>query len=419
MDDTRHFRSAWKEATLARLQRYVLVDTTAHPGKPSPSSPGQVELGRQLMGELADLGLAEIHQDVFGIVTATLPASARYESAPTIGWLAHLDTSPEASSANVKTRVFRSYDGSDISFPGAPGLTLTTATLPELASCIGHDLLFTDGTTLLGADDKSGIAAIMTAVEHLQRNPTIPHGRIRIAFTSDEEIGQGIKHLDIQSFGAVAAYTLDGGAAGEIASETFSADMAIVRITGRNAHPGTAEGRMVNAVKVIADVIEHLPMDQTPETTNTRGGFLHPYDLIGRVGDAELKIILRDFDTAKLGERAEHLRSLVAAAVGRRPGATGTVEIVRQYRNMADDLRAQPEIVTRLENAVRRAGLTPRFEPVRGGTDGSFLTERGLPCPNVFCGEHNAHAVTEWASVDDMADSVACLIELAREWAGA
>ncbi len=419
MDDTRQFRSTWKEATLARLQRYVRVDTTAQPGKPSPSSPGQIELGRQLMGELSDLGLADIHQDEYGIVTATLPASAQYESVPTIAWLAHLDTSPEASSANVKTRVFRSYDGSDISFPGAPGLTLTTATLPELASCVGHDLLFTDGTTLLGADDKSGISAIMTAVEHMQRNPTIPHGRIRLAFTSDEEIGQGIKHLDIQSFGAVAAYTLDGGAAGEIASETFSADMAIVRITGRNAHPGTAEGRMVNAVKVIADVVENLPIDQTPETTNMRGGFLHPYDLTGRVGDAELKIILRDFDTAKLTERAEHLRSLVDAAVRRRPGASGTVEIVRQYRNMADDLRAQPEIVARLENAVRRAGLTPRFEPVRGGTDGSFLTERGLPCPNVFCGEHNAHAVTEWASVDDMADSVACLIELAREWAGA
>ena len=418
MDDTRQLRSTWKEATLACLRRYVLVDTTAQPGMPSPSSPGQIELGRQLMSELTDLGLIDIHQDQFGIVTATLPASPAYASVPTIGWLAHLDTSPEASSANVKTRVIRGYDGSEISFPGAPGIILTADTLPELAACIGHDLVFTDGSTLLGADDKSGIAAIMTAIEHLQRNPSIPHGRIRLAFTSDEEIGQGIKHLDINAFSAVAAYTLDGSAAGEIASETFSADLAIVRITGRNAHPGTAQGRMVSAVKVIADVIAHLPMDQTPETTDDRRGFLHPYDLTARVGDAELKVLLRDFDTAKLGERAAHLRTLVEDALRRRPGATGYVEVVKQYRNMADDLRAHPEIVTRLENAVRRAGLTPRFEAVRGGTDGSFLTERGLPCPNIFCGEHNAHAVTEWASLDDMADSVACLVELAKEWAG-
>ena len=418
MDDARQLRTAWKEATLARLQQYVLVDTTAQPGKPSPSSPGQIELGRQLITELTHLRLTQIHQDQYGIVTATLPASAGRESAPTIGWLAHLDTSPEASSANVKTRIFRAYDGSDITFPGAPGITLSADTLPELANCVGHDLVFTDGSTLLGADDKSGIATIMTAVEHLRRNPAIPHGRIRLAFTSDEEIGQGIKHLDIGAFGAVAAYTLDGSASGEIAAETFSADMAIVRINGRNAHPGTSLGRMVNAVKVIADVIEHLPMDQTPETTDQRRGFLHPYDLTARVGEAELKIILRDFDTAKLGERATHLRSLVDAAVKRRPGATGTVEIIKQYRNMADDLRGQPEVVQRLENAARRAGLIPRFEAVRGGTDGSFLTERGLPCPNVFCGEHNAHAVTEWASLDDMADSVACLVELAREWAG-
>lgn len=413
------YRAAWKEAALARLLRYVAVDTTAVADRPSPSSPGQLELGRQLMDELRQLGLRDVAQDAYGIVTATLPASPGREAAPVVGLLAHLDTSPEAPGGGIKPRVIRRYDGGVVTFSGVPGLTLDPTGVPELGECRGHDLLFSDGTTLLGADDKAGVAAIVTALEHLTEHPEIPHGCVRVAFTSDEEIGQGIKHLDVATFGADAAYTLDGGPAGEIGAETFSADLAIVRIKGRNAHPGDAKDRMVSALKVAADLVASLPADEAPETTDQRQGFLHPYQLHGGVGDVEIRVLLRDFDTSMLGRRQELLRDKLQVALERRPGATGDVEIVRQYRNMADWLRDRPEVAERLETAVRRAGLTPRREPVRGGTDGSQLTERGLPCPNLFCGEHNAHAVTEWACLDDVAASVAVLVELVQEWAGA
>lgn len=415
MNKSPHF-DAWKEAALARLNRYVAIDTTAEGGKPSPSSPGQMVLGGMLVEELRGLGLTDAAQDAHGIVTATLPAAPGYESGPTIGLLAHLDTSPDAPGAGITTRVLKGYDGSPITFPGNPSLTISPETLPELGRCQGHDLVFTDGTTLLGADDKAGIVAVITAVEHLVRHPELPRGRVRIAFTSDEEIGQGIKHLDIAQFGAVAAYTLDDEETGALCGETFSADRAIVRITGRSAHPGTAKGRMISALKIAADVIANLPPGAAPETTEGREGFLHPVNLRGTAGEAEIDFIVRDFDTAQLAVREATLQRIVDAAIARRPGASAEIEIVKQYRNMADSLVDRPEVMAKAAAAIRTLGVEPHGEPIRGGTDGSQLSERGLPTPNLFCGMHNVHAVSEWCCLDDLAASVQTLVALVGEW---
>jgi tripeptide aminopeptidase len=415
MKKPEHF-DAWKEAALARLNRYVAVETTARGGNPSPSSEGQIVLGGMLVQELRALGLTDANQDAAGIVTATLPATPGHESAPTIGLLAHLDTSPDAPGAGVTTRLIKGYDGSPVTFPGNPSITIDPTSLPELAACVGHDLVFTDGTTLLGADDKAGIAAIMTAVEHLLHHPELPRGRVRIAFTSDEEIGQGIKHLDVAQFGAAAAYTLDDDEAGALCGETFSADRATVKITGRSSHPGTAKGRMVSALKVAANIVARLPSELSPEQTEGRQGFIHPTSLRGTAGEAEIDLIVRDFDTPKLAEHEAVLRRIVDEAVARFPGASATVEITKQYRNMADYLRERPEVMAKAEAAIRSLGLEPHGEPIRGGTDGSQLSERGLPTPNLFCGMHNYHAVTEWCCLDDLAYSVGTLVALVGEW---
>jgi tripeptide aminopeptidase len=415
MNKSPHF-DAWKDAALARLNRYVAVDTTAHGGNPSPSSDGQIVLGGMLVEELRGLGLADAAQDVHGIVIATLPAARGYESAPTIGLLAHLDTSPDAPGSGVTTRVIRGYDGSPITFSGNPELTISPESLPELGECKGHDLVFTDGTTLLGADDKAGIAAVMTAVEHLIRHSELPRGRVRVAFTSDEEIGQGIKHLDVVQFGAAAAYTLDDEETGALCGETFSADRVIVRIRGRSAHPGTAKGRMVSALKIAAEIVAKLPPGEAPESTEGRQGFIHPTNLRGTAGEAEIDFIIRDFDSKMLPVREAHLKGIVDEVVAERPGASSELEIIRQYRNMADYLGDRPEVMAKADAAIRTLGVEPDGEPIRGGTDGSQLSERGLPTPNLFCGMHNVHAVSEWCCLDDLAASVQTLVALVREW---
>jgi tripeptide aminopeptidase len=403
---------------LDRFCRYVRIDTTAVEGATTyPSSPGQLELGRMLMEELRALGLRDAEQDQHGIVLATIPATVRHD-APTIAWIAHVDTSPETTGRNVKPIVHANYDGQDIVLPGDPSKVIRTADNPELLSLKGKTLVTTDGTTLLGADDKAGVAVIMEAAAQLMARPEWPHGPIRVCFTCDEEIGHGVDHVDLKKLGAVVGYTLDGGGQGEIDGETFSADLAVVTIRGVNIHPAIGKGRMVNAVRLAGLFLDRLPrLCQSPETTADREGFLHPYRIDGGVAEVTLRILLRDFDTPRLADRAELLRTIARTIEAEYPQASIQVAVTPQYRNMADGLKKEPRALAFAQEAMRRAGLEPKLTIVRGGTDGSRLTEMGLPTPNLSTGEHNLHSPLEWTCVEEMSAAVRVLMELARVWA--
>ncbi len=405
------------EALLDRFCRYVRIDTQADESAGTyPSSPGQLELGRLLLRELRDLGLRDAEQDEHGIVMATVPATVR-RPAPTIAWIAHVDTSPETSGKGVKPIVHRNYDGRDIVLPGDPTKVLRPAEDADLARLKGSTLVTTDGTTLLGADDKAGVAVIVEAVAHLVAHPEVPHGPVRICFTCDEEIGHGVDHVDLKKLGAQVGYTLDGGGQGEIDGETFSADLAVVTIEGVNIHPSIGKGRMVNAVRLAGAFLERLPWQAlSPETTADRAGFLHPYRIEGGVAEVTLRILLRDFDTPKLAEKAALLRHAAALLEAEHPRARIDVQVTPQYRNMTDGLAKEPRAMAFAEEAMRRAGLQPRRTIVRGGTDGSRLTELGLPTPNLSCGEHNLHSPLEWTCLEEMATAVRVLVELAKAW---
>lgn len=408
------------QTLLDRFCRYVRIDTQADEKATTyPSSPGQRELGRLLVDELQALGLRDAVQDEHGIVLATIPATRR-GPAPTIAWIAHLDTSPETSGRNVRPVVHRNYDGKDIVLPGAPDKVLRVAENPDLAALQGKTIITTDGTTLLGSDDKSGVAVIMEAAAYLVAHPEVPHGPIRVCFTCDEEIGHGVDHLDLKTLGAVVAYTLDGGGVGEIDGETFSADLAQVTLTGVNVHPGIARNRMVNAVRLAGLLLERLPrICLTPETTEDRQGFLHPYRIEGGVGEVSLRILLRDFTTAGLREKEEVLRQAAATVQAEYPQARIDIRVTPQYRNMAEGLAKEPRALAFAEEAMRRAGITPRRTIVRGGTDGSRLTELGLPTPNLSTGEHNLHSPLEWTCLEEMETAVRVLVELAQIWGAA
>ncbi len=402
---------------LDRFCRYVRIDTQADEKATTyPSSPGQLELGRLLAGELRALGLADAAQDEHGIVTATVPATVA--GAPTIAWIAHLDTSPETSGRGVRPIVHADYDGKDLVLPGDPTKVLRAADNPELARLKGKTIVTTDGTTLLGADDKAGIAIIVEAAGQLAARPEVPHGPIRVCFTCDEEIGHGVDHLDLKKLGAVAGYTLDGGGQGEIDGETFSADLAVVTVRGVNIHPSIGKGRMVNAVRLAGIFLDRLPRQcLSPETTAGREGFLHPYRIEGGVAEVTMRILLRDFDTDRLSERAEVLRAVARTVVAEFPQASIDVQVTPQYRNLADGLAKEPRAMKYAQEAMRRAGLEPKVTIVRGGTDGSRLTELGLPTPNLSCGEHNIHSPLEWTCLEEMAAAVRVLVELAKVWA--
>ncbi|MBI3821173.1 MAG: peptidase T [Planctomycetes bacterium] len=405
---------------LDRFCRYVRIDTQADEASTSyPSTPGQLELGRLLAQELRDMGVRDVEHDSHGIVLATLPAT-QTKASPVIAWIAHVDTSPETSGHGVKPQVVRNYDGRDIVLPGDSSKVICVADNPELTNLIGKTLVTTDGTTLLGADDKAGIAVIMQAAEHLMTHPDIAHGPVRICFTCDEEIGHGVDHLDLKKLGAHVGYTLDGGGTGEIDGETFSADLAVVTITGVNIHPAIARGRMVNAVRIAAAFVDRLPWHAlSPETTDGRLGFLHPYKVEGGVASVTLRILLRDFDMPKLADKAALLRNVAGLLMAEHPGAKIDVKVTPQYRNMAEGLVKEPRAVDFAEQAMQRAGLGPRRTIVRGGTDGSRLTELGLPTPNLSCGEHNLHSPLEWTCVEEMETAVRVLVELAQIWGGA
>ncbi len=402
---------------LDRFCRYVRVDTQADEASTTyPSTPGQLELGRMLTEELRALGLRDAAQDEHGIVLATIPATVGH-SAPPIAWIAHVDTSPETTGRNVKPIVHRNYDGGDIVLPGDPSKVLRPADNPDLAKLKGQTIITTDGTTLLGCDDKGGVAVIVEAAAQLLARPEIPHGPVRVCFTCDEEIGHGVDHVDLKKLGAVVGYTLDGSGAGEIDNETFSADLVVVTIGGTNIHPALAKGRMVNAVRLAAAFLDRLPrLCQSPETTDGRDGFLHPYRIEGGVAEVTLRILLRDFDTPKLAERADLLRAIARTVIAEHPTAQIDVSINKQYRNMGDGLANEPRAVALAQEAMRRAGIEPKLAIVRGGTDGSRLTELGLPTPNLSAGEHNIHSPLEWTCLEEMATAVRVLLELARVW---
>ncbi len=405
---------------LDRFCRYVRIDTQADEKATSyPSSPGQLELGRLLVRELRDLGLRDAEQDKHGIVLATIPATSA-ERAPAMAWIAHVDTSPETSGRNVNPIVHRDYSGADIALPGDLSKVIRVADNPELTGLIGKTLITTDGTSLLGADDKAGVAVIVEATAYLMAHRELVHGPIRVCFTCDEEIGHGVDHVDLKKLGAWVGYTLDGSGSGEIDGETFSADLAVVTIRGVNIHPSMAKGRMVNAVRLAGLFLDRLPRQTlAPETTAEREGFLHPYRIDGGVAEVTLRILVRDFETAKLGHHAELLRQAAAAMKAEYPRAHIEVAVTPQYRNMVEGLKREPRALTFAEEAMRRAGLQAKRTIVRGGTDGSRLTEMGLPTPNLSTGEHNPHSPLEWTCLEEMATAVRVLVELAQVWGAA
>lgn len=403
---------------LQRFLRYVKTDTTARPdANHYPSSPGQVKLGRLLVRELLALGLRDARQDSHGIVLATIPPTAG-RPVPTIALCAHLDTSPETTGKGVEPQVIRAYSGGDLVLPGNPSQIIRTADNPELGTVVGQTLITSDGTTLLGADDKAGVAIIMETAAWLMEHPEIDRGPVRLCFTCDEEIGRGVDHIDLHDIDAVACYTLDGHATDMIDVETFSADLAEIVVSGINIHPSIAKGRMTNAIRVAAEYLARLPRDRlAPETTDGRKGFLHPYELSGGVGEVKLRILLRDFDTAKLAQQAKRLQQVARATIRDFPQAQIDVTIKPQYRNMAEGLAREPRAVAYAQKALDRLGRTATLTIVRGGTDGSRLTELGLPTPNLSCGAHNPHSPLEWACLDEMTQSVQWLISLAEVWA--
>lgn len=402
-------------SALERFLRYVQLDSRADDSSQTcPTTPGQLALQRVLERELRDIGLEDVDVDANGYLMATVPATPGRESEPAIGFIAHVDTSPEMSGANVKPIVHRSWDGSDIVLPDDPTAVLRASELPDLAAQIGHDIVTASGTTLLGADDKAGVAAIVEAVAELVVRPELSHGRVRVGFTPDEEIGRGANRFDVARFGAAYAYTLDGGNAGELEFESFSADLMRVTFAGFNTHPGYAKGKMVNAIRAAARFVDRLPREQlSPETTAGYDGFVHPYQLEASVDRTSVRVLLRDHVTPKLREQERLVRTLAEAVAGE-TGTRVEIDVQEQYRNMRDVLDHHPHVVDRARRAIRAVGLTPIEKPIRGGTDGSRLSFMGLPTPNLFAGEHNFHSRLEWTSRQDLERAVAVVVEIAR-----
>jgi tripeptide aminopeptidase len=402
---------------LERFLRYVRIDTQSDPHSDTyPSTAKQLDLLRLLVDELRGLGLDDAEIDEHGYVTATVPATVDRD-VPTIGFLAHADVFPGVPADGVEPQVVR-YEGGRLELPGDPAVALDPEESAELANHVGHELVTSDGRTLLGADDKGGLAEIVAAVAYLVRHPEIAHGPLRVGFTPDEEIGKGTDHFDIERFGAVAAYTLDGSTRGEIEDETFSALQAKVTFHGISTHTGTAKGRLVNATKVAGHFLASLPAETlSPETTEGREGFVHPSEIAGREESVTVTLILRDHDWDKLQGHEQLVRRLADEAAAAYSGSRAEVATVVQYRNMKEYLREHPRVVAAAQEAVRREGIEPRMEIIRGGTDGSRLSEKGLPTPNLFTGGHDYHSRKEWICVADMGAAAAVVVRLAEVWA--
>jgi tripeptide aminopeptidase len=404
------------EDAAERFLRYVRIDTQSDEDSESyPSTAKQLDLLRLLLEEVQALGLEDAAIDEHGYVTGTLCSTVDHD-VPAIALFAHVDTAREVTGTNVNPQRIR-YEGGEIPLADS-GQVIRPAESPELEHHAGHELITTDGTTLLGADDKSGIAEILAAVAYLAAHPELPHGPVKVAFNPDEEVGRGVIHFPVNTFGVAAAYTVDGTTAGEVQMETFSGAQVRMHIRGRAIHPGLAKGELVNAIKLASAILERLPKDRlSPETTDEREGYVHPILINGDSSAVELRFIARDFENDLLDEHVELLRGIAAEVAATDERCSIEVESRIQYRNMRDTLLEHPQIVANLEEAVRRVGLEPKRTAIRGGTDGSALTEMGLPTPNIFTGGHDAHSEREWICVEDMGLAAATIVELAKIWA--
>lgn len=408
-----------KYTVLDRFLRYVRIDTQSDPNSSTyPSTDKQKDLGRVLVMELREMGIQDAHLDEFGYVYATIPATSGKENVPVICFCSHMDTSPDVSGKEVKPIVHRNYQGQDLVLPDDPTQVIRATEHPHLKDQIGNDIVTASGTTLLGADNKAGLAEIMDAAHYLLQHPELEHGAIRILFTPDEEIGRGVDKVDMEKLGAQFGYTVDGEQRGSLEDETFSADSAVISIQGVSAHPGFAKGKLENAVKIAGEILAALPKDTlSPETTDGRQGFIHPVGINGIAEKASIQFIIRDFSESGLQDHEALLRSVMEQVIARYPHSRAELSIKEQYRNMKKVLDQHPEVVAHAVEAIRRAGMSPIRSSIRGGTDGSRLSFMGLPCPNIFAGEHAFHSKQEWVSVQDMQKAVDTLVYLALSWA--
>ncbi|MBB3387595.1 tripeptide aminopeptidase [Rhizobium sp. BK275] len=401
---------------LDRFLRYVVIDTQSDPASSTqPTTEKQKDLGRVLVAELLEIGLSDAHLDEHGYVYATIPANTD-KKVPVICFCSHMDTAPDFTGKNVKPQMVKNYAGGDIQLPGDPSRVIRVSEHPQLKNQIGNDIITTDGTTLLGADDKAGLAEIIAAAKILVDNPEIRHGTIKILFTPDEEVGRGVNKVDLKKLGADYAYTMDGETAGHIEDETFSADSVDIVIAGVAIHPGFAKNRMENSIKIAGAIIDRLPKDIAPETTEGKQGFIHPTGVAGSMEKAAISLIIRDFTDEGLTEKETMLEAIVKDVMKSYPGSTYRFEVKEQYRNMKVVLDRHPEIVENAVEAVRKVGMTPVRGSIRGGTDGSRLSFMGLPCPNIFAGGHAFHSPLEWISRQDMEKAVGTIVELAKIW---
>lgn len=406
----------YKYTVTERFLRYVQIDTQSDPlSKSFPSTEKQKDLGRLLVQELQEIGISDAEMDEHGYVFATIPSNTT-KDVPVICFCSHMDTSSDCSGTGVKPIIHMQYDGGDIELP-EDNTVIKAALHPYLASKKGDDIITAAGNTLLGADDKAGVAEIMDAAHFLMTHPDIKHGNIRILFTPDEEVGRGVEKLDMTKLGASFGYTMDGGELGSLEDESFSADAARIVIEGVSVHPGTAKDKLVSAIKIAAEIVEALPKDSlSPETTEDRQGFIHPVRVSGIVEHAEIDFILRDFVTAKLKDHAAFLQQILDTVMAKYPAASAKLTVTAQYRNMKEVLNLHPQVTAYAEEAIRRAGVAPLKMIIRGGTDGSRLSFMGLPCPNIFTGEMALHGKSEYVSIQDMQKAVQTIVHLAQVW---
>ena len=400
-----------------RFLKYVTVDTQSDPNSSSfPSTEKQKDLGKILVDELQTIGITDAHLDEFGYVYATIPSNSAKENIPVICFCSHMDTAPDCSGTGVKPILHSNYQGADIILPDDPSQIIKFKEHPDLVNQIGNDLITASGTTLLGADNKSGVAEIMDACYQLINRPEIKHGKIRILFTPDEEIGRGVDKVDIEKLGAYAGYTMDGESAGNMENENFSADGAKLTINGVSAHPGFAKGKMESAIKIAGHIIAALPYELSPEGTEGKEGFVHPVAIEGHLESASIDFIIRDFEDDKLAVHANAIRKIAGDVLKKFPSSSYQLETKPQYRNMKKVLDKHPQIAEYAMEAMRRAGLAAKLCSIRGGTDGSRLSFMGLPCPNIFAGEHAFHSRQEWVSVQDMQKAVETILHLCMIW---